>query len=406
MPRRLLTRIATSLAMLVATALAPAAQSFAPVAQVNEDVVTAWELQQRQRMLAVLNAPPEAQAEALQSLINERLQLQAAESVGVTVSESDIEAGLEDFAARGNLNAEQFLTLIGRAGVDETTIRGFIRAGLAWRDAVRARFGDTIQISDDDIERARETVSPETGPRVLLSEIVLPARNETEQVESRALAEELGRIGSVDAFAAAAREYSTADSAEQGGRVEWIQLADLAGPVAAAVANLRPGQVSAPVPVSVQDEIAVFQLRARDENPAASGDVPIDYAQYLIPGGRTESTLAEAAWIDARVDTCNDLYGVAQGQSPERLVRETRPAGQIPADIAAELARLDRGEVSTALTRGGALVFLMLCERGAGGELAIGETAIGARLRNEELTGRAGLWLAELRSEAFIRIGE
>ena len=397
------TRFISFPAILLVMAVAAAAQSFVPVAHVNEGVVTAWELQQRQRMLAVLNAGPEAQAEALDTLINERIQLQAADSVGVEISEEAVDAGIEDFAQRGNLSGEQFLTLISREGVAESTVRDFVRAGLAWREAVRARFEGEVTISANDVAREQEEVGPEEGPRVLLSEIILPARNKIERLDSEALAEEIGRMRAFDAFSAAARQHSTADSAEDGGRLEWIPLADLEGPVANAIQGLSPGQVSQPIPVP--DGLAVFQLRGRQEGPPAPGAVLMDYAQFLIPGGRTQSTLAEAARIEARVDTCDDLYGVAEGL-PGRLIRETRPAGQVPSDVAAQLAQLDRNEVSTSLTRGNALVFLMLCERGVTGDLAIEDTAITARLQNEELTGRAGIWLAELRSQAHIRTGE
>ena len=403
MPRRsLATHVLTALVAVFLAATATA-QSFAPVAQVNDDVVTAWELQQRQRMLAVLNAPPEAQANALESLINERIQLQAADMMDVTVSDEAIQAGIEEFATRGGLSAEQFLQLITNEGVDPATVRDFIRAGVAWRNAARARFEGEIDISEADVAREQEEVAPEEGPRVLLSEIILPAGNEIERLEAQELAEEITRIRSVAAFSEAARAHSTAPSAEEGGRVDWIPLADLQGPVANAIQGMSPGQVTNPIPIP--EALALFQLRGTADGPVGSGDVVLDYAMYLIPGGRTESALQQAARVDARVDTCDDLYGVAEGQPPGRLVREERPRGQIPSDIAAQLSRLDRNEVSTALTRGDALVFLMLCERGVSGALAIEETAISARLQNEELTDRARMWLAELKSDAYIRIG-
>lgn len=389
--------------MLLFAATAAVAQTFAPVAQVNDGYITAWELDQRQRMLRILNAPPEAQAQALDSLINEKIQLQAAASVGATVSDEAVQAGVEEFAARGGLDADQFLELISQAGVDPETVRAFVRAGLAWREAVETRFEGQVTITEEDVARERETVRQETGPRVLLSEIILPSRNEIERIDSAELAERIRAMRSVSAFSAAAREYSTAPSAEDGGMVDWIPLADLQGPVAASLAGLSPGQVTAPI--GVPDGIALFQLRARSDGPVAPGDTVIDYAQYLIPGGRTESALREAARIEARADTCDDLYTVARGEASNRLIREQRAQAQIPSDVASALSGLDQYEVSTALTRGNALVVLMLCERGVSGELAIEETAFTARLRSEELTGLARVWLAELKSEAYIRIG-
>lgn len=391
-------------ALLVIGSLGAAAQSFAPAAYVNDGVITVWELQQRQRMLAVLSASPEIQAAALDALINERLQLQTAAALDIVVSDEAIQAGINDFAQRGNLTGEEFLTLIGDQGVAQQTVGNFVRAGLAWREAVQVRFEGQVQISPDEVTRELEVVGPETGPLVLLSEIILPARNEVERYDSEVLAEEIGRMRSFDAFSAAARDYSTADSAEDGGRIEWTPLANLEGPVANALQGLSAGQVTPPIPVP--NGIALIQLRGIQEGPQRAGSVVIDYAEFLIPGGRTQAALTEAARIEATVDTCDDLYGVARGLPPSRLIRESRPASQIPSDIASQLALLDRNEVSTALTRNGALVFLMLCERGVTGELAIEETAVTARLRNDELAGLAAIWLAELRSEAYIRIGE
>ena len=392
-------RLVASLAIVLASAVIVAAQSFQPVAQVNDDVVTAWELQQRQRMLTILNAPPEVVADSLDTLINESIQLQAAAALDIEVSEEAVQGGVEEFAARGNLSADEFLTLIGNEGVDETTIRQFVRAGLAWRDAVRERFGAEVRITEDDVARAKDEVRAEGGPEVLLSEIVLPARNELERTEAQALAQEISGIRSAAAFSSAARDYSVADSAGNGGQVGWIPLEELEGPVANAIQGLQPGQVTAPL--NVPDQIALFQLRGRRDGRPGSDSVELDYAQFLIPGGRTASAVSEAARIEAQTDTCDDLYDVA-GAS---LVRQEQPASQIPADIRAQLSGLDRNEVSTALTRGGNLVFLMLCDRGASGELAIEETAISVQLNNEELAGRAALWLAELKSQAYIRIG-
>ena len=392
-------RLLATLVIIFASAVVAVGQSFQPVAQVNDDVVTAWELQQRQRMLAILNAPPEVVADSLDSLIDERVQLQTAETFEVEVSEEAIASGIEDFAARGNLSAEQFLTLIGNEGVDPTTIRDFIRAGLAWRSTVRARFGGEVRISEDDVARAQDEVRAEGGPEVLLSEILLPARNELERAESQALAEEISRAGSVAEFSSAARQYSIADSAADGGQVGWIPLEELQGPVATAIQGLQDGRVTDPI--QLPDQIALFQLRGQREGQVAAGDVVIDYVQLLIPGGLTELALTEASRINRSTDTCDDLYDVAGAG----LVREQRPASQIPADVRAQLAGLDRYEVSTALTRGGNLVFLMLCDRGASGQLAIEDTATSARLNNERLAGLAAIWLAELKSQAYIRIG-
>ena len=396
-----LTRLVAVFLLMLSAAQVAAQSPFTPVARVNDSIVTQWELDQRIRLLTALRAPGELRAQALERLIDDRLQAQAAELVGIEVSEEDVRQGLAEFANRADLTAEQFLELLAQAGVEEETALEFIRAGLVWRQAVQARFGPRVQISPEDIEKARTEIRPSAGLRLLLSEIILPANTPQNQAEARALAAELTQIGSIAEFAEAARRYSAAPTRDVGGRVEWVAVGDLPQPVAAAVTTLRPGQVTAPLPLP--NAIALFQLRAIEEVEAPQGaGVSVNYAQFLIPGGRSQDALAEAARVKARVDTCNDLYGVAQGLPPSRLLRDERPVDEVPQDIALQLARLDEGEVSTALTRGDALVFLMLCERDTGGDLATDEAAIRNRLRAERLTALADAWLAELRADAHI----
>jgi peptidyl-prolyl cis-trans isomerase SurA len=74
-----------------------------------------------------------------------------------------------------------------------------------------------------------------------------------------------------------------------------------------------------------------------------------------------------------------------------------------PAEIAAELARLDPGGVSTRLVRGGNTVFLMLCSRRLASGLPPSRDAVRERIILERLEGHARIWLAELRAAADIR---
>lgn len=106
------------------------------------------------------------------------------------------------------------------------------------------------------------------------------------------------------------------------------------------------------------------------------------------------------------VDTCEDFYGLAQGQDPSVLAVESLPPAEIPSDIALELAKLDPGETSTALTRnnGQTLMVLMLCGRTADlGEGANRETVANA-LTAQRMTSLVDSYLEQLRADARIDI--
>ncbi|WP_108853368.1 peptidylprolyl isomerase [Albidovulum aquaemixtae] len=426
-----MTLLSLALAGLTAMSLPGAAQSgrFSPAVIVNGSVVTNYELEQRIRFLQLLRAPGDPVVEAEKGLIDDRLRAQAAEAADITVTPEQVTAGMAEFAGRANLETEQFLQAIGQGGVAPETFRDFVTAGLAWRDVVRARFVPRVRITEAEIDRAMSVAAQRgAGPRVLISEILLPLTPAT-AAETQELATELSEtIGSEAAFSAAARRHSAAASRERGGQLGWIPLTNLPPQLRAVVAGMANGQVSPPVPLG--GAIAIVRLRGIQQGgEIAARNLTVDYAQFLIPGGRSPAALAEAERVRGEVDTCDDLYRVASGLPAGRLLRDERPLGQVPADIAAELARLDDNESSATLTRGGALVFLMLCERRAtlaeGGlpsataasavegapavdpELGFGAGPSRAQIReeltNQQLAGYADGYLAELRANAIIQ---
>lgn len=397
-----------ALALCSAPALAQGGQ-FAAQVFVNDSAITEYELQQRRLFLTLLGAPPEMLDAALDALIDDRLRSHAAASMGMEADAAQVTAGMEEFAGRANLSAEQFVAELEKVGVSAETFRDFVAAGIVWRDVVRARFGGRARASDAEVERAiaEEGFGEEIpqGPRVLLSEIII-RRAPEEDARARLLAERVAALATTEAsFDTAARQYSTAATREDGGKLDWMALNSLPEQVRGRVGALTPGGITAPLQVG-PGVYAMFLLHERADAPAAlpAGVEALEYAQVLLPGGRSEAALAEAAKIRARVDSCDDLYGVASGVPADRLLVQTQPSSALPADIRAELSRLDAGEISTNLTRGDALMVLMLCSRGPLLDTkTVPREQVRARLQNERLVAFAEAYMAELRAEASIR---
>ena len=87
----------------------------------------------------------------------------------------------------------------------------------------------------------------------------------------------------------------------------------------------------------------------------------------------------------------------------DRLVIESLPMSEIAQDIGLELAKLDPGEVSTALSRSGMRMFLMLCSRDVTGETPPTRAELRERVQNQKLDGLAQGYMAELKAAAIIR---
>ncbi len=399
-----MTRLFLLLGALFLASATSAQNMFAPVITINGGVVTQYELDQRIAFLRVLRAPGDLTKAAEEALINERVQVIAAKRAGISVSKEELSEGLKEFAARANLEVEPFVNVIGDAGVSPETFRDFVENGLLWRKFVRERFAARTTVTEAEIDRELASQDTQTGARVSLSEIVLPA-DPARIADSTALAAQLkATIRTRDQFAQAAARFSMSPSRMQGGRIGTLDLNELPAQLIPILLTLRPGELSEPVPVG-ENAIAVFQLRDLTELPARpSGDLTVDYLQYAIPGGNTPQAKAEARQVLANVQSCDDFYPIVRGVQEERLSRISQTLRQVPSHIALTLAKLDKNEASTELTAndGQTLLLTMLCSRTPVLDENARETARLA-VFNNRLTSLADGYLEALKADAIVR---
>ena len=389
------------LALLLGAPVLAQSSPFSPALFVNERVISNYELEQRIRFMTLLRQPGDIEQVALDSLIEDRLRLYDAAQLGIKSAPETVEAGMAEFASRANLSTEDFLKAIGEGGVDPQSFRDFVEAGMVWREVIRARFGGVTSITDAEIDRAMSEYQPESVPTIRYAEIVLPGTG-AERSASLALARRLAQqITDEAGFQAAARKYSKGDTAGAGGNRDWQRLTSFDDKTRIALLRTQPGRVSEVVQSDESISLYLVLDRAEEQLSAAEMAVLVEYAEFLIPDGPT--ALDEAAKIRRSVDTCDDLYDVAKGLPAERLKRETRAPGAVPADIAGALTLLDTGESSAAVTRGGWRVFLMVCRRGVDKTLMPSREDARAQLMNQRLAAQADIYLEELRSEAIIR---
>jgi peptidyl-prolyl cis-trans isomerase SurA len=365
---------------LVAAAPLPAmAQegAFAPVISVNGLAITGYELDQRARFIKLLGGTGDVAQLAETALIEDRLREHAAKGAGIKISAETVTSGMEEFASRANLTTDQFLQALAQGGVDPETFRSFVSAGILWREVVRARFRGKIPVPSTDVDRALSTTSGRgAGPRVLLSEIVIPVRAGNDIAAAKTADDLVKALGEGTSFADAARMHSAAPSRDAGGQVGWVPLTNLPPGVLQAVAQLRPGQTSAPL--AVPGGIAIFQLRGIEQGSpeVPGGAIDVDYATLPL------ASAGDAAKATAS-RTCDALFAFARSYKGGQLTHRVEAAGAVPAGIAGALADLDENEATT-VTLQGVPTVVMLCARTAftadGSDKATGEAAEAASL--------------------------
>ncbi|MBY0352094.1 peptidylprolyl isomerase [Tabrizicola sp.] len=382
---------------LALTAPVLAQDLFGPRLYVNDRVITNYEIGQRALFLRVLRAPGNPEVEALKALTEDRLRQTEAERLGLKLTDEELKQGLAEFASRANLSVDEFVAELDKAGIASETFRDFVAAGLLWRQAVRARFLGQVPVSENDVDRALEASVRPRALQVLASELVIPAP-EGQEAAAMTQAQELSdSLGSEAAFADAARQYSASATAGSGGRLDWLPLANLPAAIGQKILALAPGEVSDPI--AVPGAVVLFLLRdVATDKTAKPIAVNVEWAEFLVP-----DDAAEIARIRAASDDCNDLYGLAKGLPQDRLTVTKGGLESLPGDVALELARLDPGETSVALTRGGFRRMLMLCGREQVLDPQPTRDQIREQITNQKLEGLAEGYLEELRAAAIIR---
>lgn len=373
------------------------AGDFAPVKIVNDQAISGYELRQRIAFLTLLKQPGDIRNEAMNGLIEDRLRNSAAKAAGILPSPADVMAGMTEFASRANLSPEEFVTAIGEADIAPETFRDFVKSGVAWRQLVRTKYDGRVKISEAAIDRALSEFSIPVAQQVTLAEIVIPANVRSAEISAaRELVIDINRGRD---FAEAARAVSVGATARNGGMLAPQNLSALPDEAAKAVRSLKEGEVSQPI--ILDDKVVLYKMIASVQQPTTiTAATLIDYATYTLAD--TADGMKRGAQLRAKVDGCDDLYTEAKGQPTDTLTRQTVAINAVPSDISAALQMLDAGEVSLAVTRGGARLFLMLCSRTAPKGSQPSRDEVRLILTNQRLAGLAGVYLEELRANALI----
>lgn len=374
---------------------------YAVAIRVNDRVITNFEISQRILLLRAFGTTGDLQKTAQDQLIDDRLRLQAASQAGLTVTDEEVLGGVAEFAARGNLSADQLYQYIAQRGAARESMDDFVRAGLLWRNLVQARFGNRASVSDDEIDTTLNLISGRRQQSILFSEIRLPL-NQRGDEKTLELAKQLSQsISSEAAFGAAARRYSRSPSRARSGRLDWLPVAQLPAQLAGQIMALSPGEVTAPI--TLGPTVGLFQLRGvRDDPNAEQLPVTLTYTSVNVPGEPgSDRLLADAQGLINDVDTCDDLRAQSERFAIPGHTDHVEEIANVPSVVAVELAGLDRHEASYYTNSAGTLTVVMLCDR-------LRELPEGARenirsgLFNQRLSGFGNGYLQELKSDAIV----
>jgi peptidyl-prolyl cis-trans isomerase SurA len=229
------------------------AQEASIVVLVNDDPISDYDVDQRERFLAITTQQqpsPELKKKATDQLIDERLQMQQGRKLSVSVDDDDVNTIVEDMAKKNNLDVDGLATALGKAGVNIKTLKDRIKSQLMWQNVVRQKFRREIQIGDADVDKALADAGASEQPSGSPAETALQLRQVRYEVaagaDQKTIAERLAAAESVRAHF-----RSCADLAKgvEGATVKTLadqQPASLVQPARLLVMNAKMGQMTPP----------------------------------------------------------------------------------------------------------------------------------------------------------------
>ncbi|HEY9539023.1 MAG TPA: peptidylprolyl isomerase [Kiloniellaceae bacterium] len=229
---------------------------FRPAAVVNDDIISVLDVAMRLQ-LAIVAAGVEDSPDVrrrltpqiLNSLIDERLQMQEAERLDIEVTDVQVAGALEQIAQQNSMTEGQFLTMLRNRGVIPTTLIEQIRAQIAWQGVIQRRVRPNVEIAPEEVEEVVARLAARRGTvERRVAEIFVPIESAAQEDEAmanaRRLFDELRRGAN---FAGLARQFSQSGTAILGGDLGWVQDGELEDQLNDVLAQMGPGEMSVPI---------------------------------------------------------------------------------------------------------------------------------------------------------------
>ena len=385
------------------------------VATVNDQIITGFDL--RQRMLTVIAMSqvqpteeniPAIQQQALQALIEERLQAQEiAKYETLIVTDEEVDQEITGMAQDAGVTPDQYMGFLAQGGIRPEQMRQQLRTEIGWRQLVGGRFNTRARVSRAQVEQAlRQLSEAASRPQYLIGEIYIEASRVGGQQAAINGAEQLvAQMVQGAPFQAVARQFSAAPSAARGGDAGWIVQGTVQPALQTALDTLQVGQLSRPIAV----EGGVYIVYMRDKRSgAATSLVTLRQAMIELPETASE---AEVAAASARLTalqpqlTCDNL-----------LQRTSSEAGLLGSDLGeSDVANLapqfqqvasaaEVGTVSNPVRTPLGLHLVAVCGRRVGGAEIPSYREVEGRLQNQNLAMLARRYIRDLRADALIEV--
>ena len=398
----------------VAPPAAPAFQmSDGILATVNDSVITGFDLRQRMLLLIAMTQVqptpeniPAIQQQALNALIDERLQVQELRNYeDLVVSDEQVEQEITAMAQEVGAAPQAYVDFLAQGGIRPSTLREQLRTQIGWSQLVGGRFQSRARVSRAAVAAAlRQVAEAAAKKQYLIGEIYIEsARVGGQQAALNGANQLVQQMVQGAPFQAVAQQFSAAPSATRGGDAGWVVEGTMQPALQQALDQLQVGQLSRPIPV----DGGVYIVYMRDKRDGASASlVTIKQVMIELPDTATDADVAAATQrLEALRPqlTCDTM-----------LARATSETGLLGADLgeadvqnlAPQFQQVARsaevGSVSTPVRTPLGVHLLGVCGRRVGGTEAPNPQEVENTLFRQNLATLGRRYMRDLREDALI----
>lgn len=392
------------------------------VAVVNEDMISTLDVEQRIGLTLattdVVDSPELRQRmypQIIRQLVEERLQMQEAKRLGITVSEDEVAGAFANVNQQRGLPPGAFQQFLESNNVSLDTVKHQMEAQIGWSKVVSQSLRSKVRVSEDEIQRERErAVSGQDINEFRISSILLALDKPEDEPDIRALAEKLvSEIRGGANFNALARQFSAggAQMVEEN-QSRWVQPHQLEPTLARVINGLSIGDVSPPIRtlagyhlIKLQDKRTVntaqvrdsemllkqITMRLKEDADRQEAELLLDIAREVAkhPGDCMQSEVAGVGGLD-------EMEFDLRFQRVQ--FRDVQP------QLQAMLGNLRVGDVSDPYATPEGIHIVQLCERIEMPRELPNANAVREKIFREKIEIEANKRLRDLRREALIEV--
>jgi peptidyl-prolyl cis-trans isomerase SurA len=407
------------LGFFLALAGACQAQETRIAAVVNNDIVTADDVDARLMLLMRTSGIPDTpqnrqqlQRRVLQQLIDEKLEMQEAKRYKVVAGKDEVDRALNNIESRNSMPKGGLDTYLKQAGVPRRTLVDQLTASIIWNKVVEGRYSSDVSVSDAEVNDELARLKADIGkPQSHVSEIFLAIDNPTQEADVKSLADKLiQQIGHGAQFPAVAQQFSQSPSAATGGDIGWVTPSQFGPPLDDAIAKMKPGEMSYPIRTTAGYYILLL-IDRRTPGQTNTDDTTFSLVQVVLPvppnatPPQQQKVLAQAQTISDTAKTCEDMAKVAREQAPQTSTQSPNVrAGDLPPDIKGLVMGLKVAEASKPLPTRGGVGVIMVCKRTDPSAALPTNDQVYDELMHARLDQIARRYIRDLRRSAYVDI--